>query len=86
MCNAQYFVTLACSSIIQRERIVAFRLQQWLRELATVLWYTHIAYFVALLFNLALVHGRILKCYEFSEELDYQYDKHPVFRDTLKWT
>jgi len=42
-------VTVTYSSTIQRERIVAFRLQQWLRELAPVLPYTYIFHFVALL-------------------------------------
>jgi hypothetical protein len=43
-------------------------------------------YFVALLFNSTLLHRRISKCYEFPEDSGYQYEEHPVLRDTLKWT
>jgi len=85
LCNVHYFllVTVTCSATIQRARIVAFRLQQLLRELAPVLPSTHILFFVALLFNSTLFHRRISKFYKLPDDSGYQYDEHPVFRDTL---
>jgi hypothetical protein len=41
-------LTLTCSSTIHTERIVAFSLQLWLLERATMLRYTQIIYFALL--------------------------------------
>jgi len=46
LCNYFFLLTKTCSSTIPREGIVAFPLQQWLLERATVLHYTYIAYFI----------------------------------------
>jgi hypothetical protein len=41
--DSSMLLPATCGSTLQRERIVAFPWQQWLRERATVLPYTYIA-------------------------------------------
>jgi hypothetical protein len=49
LCNSQYIyiVNSTISSTIHTERVVAFPLQQWLGERATVLGYTYFTYHVS---------------------------------------
>jgi hypothetical protein len=52
------FLTALCSTTMQKELTVAFPLQQWLHEHATVLCHMYITYLV---FFFCFCHGSLVK-------------------------